>query len=184
MADKLLHTPYSRRLIALGLIALGVLIMLGQLWPLFIILPGLGLLAVYHVWETQAAAVFALAGVLTGGTGFILLFQNITGYWESWAYAWTLYGVFIGGGLVMMADRLREPTLARVGRTLTLISFVIFLMLGGVVTLLQFASLRVLVMLILVGLGSYLLLVDRKRLPAETPKTVHVPMEEGERRIV
>jgi hypothetical protein len=38
-----------------------------------------------------------------GGIGCLLLYQNATGNWESWAYAWTLIPGFVGLGVVLAA---------------------------------------------------------------------------------
>jgi hypothetical protein len=38
-----------------------------------------------------------------GGIGCLLFYQNATGNWESWAYAWTLIPGFVGLGVVLAA---------------------------------------------------------------------------------
>ncbi|MFP4320970.1 MAG: hypothetical protein ACLFTK_00805 [Anaerolineales bacterium] len=172
MLNDVLQNANIRRLVAIGLIALGLMLVipLGQLWPLFVVLPGLAILAGFYAWPTKLAAPLALIGTVTTGTGLILLFQSLTGYWESWIYIWTLYGVFVGGGLVMVADRLEEPQLHQIGRVMTQVSFVVFLLFGGVVTLLQVALSRLLVMVLLVGAGAYLLIGNPfRQAEAKTP---------------
>lgn len=123
----------KRTAAAFGLIGLGFLLLFGvsSLWPLFILLPGLGVLAIYYYTDHPAAAALAIPGMLIAGTGALLLFQSLTGYWESWAYAWTLYGVFLGAGMVLMGQRTDDPNLIMVGRWFTAIGGMSFLALGG-----------------------------------------------------
>jgi hypothetical protein len=103
--------------VALGLIGLGVMALMGigLLWPMFILLPGLVMLGA-ALYSGKAAAGLAIPGMIVTGTGGLLFIQNLTGYWESWSYAWTLYGVFLGMGFVIMARLMEQPALERVGR--------------------------------------------------------------------
>lgn len=88
-------------------------------WPLFIIVPGLALLAASLVPARPAGVGFAIAGAIVTTVGLILLYQWRSGDWESWTYAWALipaaaglalvtYGAFAGrrnmvvGGLWML----------------------------------------------------------------------------------
>ena len=84
--------------IGLGLIALGVLFLLGAvfqinvwgaLWPFFIIVPGL-LFFVAMVSIGKPGAPLAVPGSIVTTVGLILFFQNVTGLWATWAYAWAL----------------------------------------------------------------------------------------------
>ena len=82
----------SRPVLAIGLIALGVLLLLGQLtgfggmlgslWPLFVMVPGLAFLYFAYTGDKKAAGL-AVPGMVITGTGLILFYQNITGHWES-----------------------------------------------------------------------------------------------------
>jgi hypothetical protein len=73
------------------------------------------------------AAYLLVVGVLTwtpglvipacilAGLGGLLYYQNLTGNWESWAYAWTLIPGLVGLGLLLfglMRGRPRGPWLA------------------------------------------------------------------------
>jgi hypothetical protein len=102
---------------ALGLIALGMVLLLGVgvFWPLFILAPGLAFLAIAHSGGRGTAS-FAVPGMIILGTGTLLFFQNLTGYWASWSYAWTLYGVFLGLGIILMGELMDDPSLPKVGR--------------------------------------------------------------------
>ena len=60
-------------------------------------------------------------GMVIGGTvattvGLVLFYQNSTGHWESWAYAWALVGPAASGlGLLLWGARTGDPTEIRNG---------------------------------------------------------------------
>ena len=73
---------------------------------------------------------------IIGGIGGLLYWQNNTGNWESWAYAWTLIPGFVGVGVLLselLAGRVRQAVSS--GGVLIIISLVMFLIfssfLGG-----------------------------------------------------
>ncbi len=90
-------------LISLGVFLLAVN-MLGGIglgrwgWTFWIIGPGV-LLFIVALAGGEKSAQLATPAALVTGTGLILLFQSITDYWESWAYLWALYPVFVGVGM-------------------------------------------------------------------------------------
>ncbi len=63
-------------------------------WPFFILVPGA--LMLWAALRGDGPPQLAIPGSLVAGTGLILFVQNVTGHWESWAYAWALYPVFSG----------------------------------------------------------------------------------------
>lgn len=89
---------------------------LGYIWPLFIMLPGLPFL--YTAWtaEEPSRVRMIFPGAIITGTGFILLYQLITTHWHSWTYAWALYPVFFGLGLIFQGRRLNIKPDVRMGR--------------------------------------------------------------------
>lgn len=94
-------------------------------WPLFIIIPGLTLLIVGFVSLGTGAAI--PGGILTM-VGLVLAYQNSTGHWTSWAYAWALVAPGgVGLGLFLQGLRERNAGLIRQGRSLMLIAVLIFL---------------------------------------------------------
>lgn len=148
----------GRVVVAVGLIALGVLFFIAQftgwnlfawIWPLFIIIPGLAMFV--PVMNGREAGLAVPASIVTG-TGLLLFYQSVTGNWGSWAYAWTLYGVFLGFGL-WLTGRLRGDAGTRQTGE--------YFMLGGLVAFafffLLFGGFGVLWPLILIGVGVYLL---------------------------
>jgi hypothetical protein len=94
-------------------------------WPLFIIIPGLTLLIVGLISLGTGAAV--PGGILTM-VGLVLAYQNSTGHWTSWAYAWPLVAPGgVGLGLFLQGLRERSSGMIRQGRSLMLIAALIFL---------------------------------------------------------
>ncbi|HEV8651578.1 MAG TPA: hypothetical protein VG276_19830 [Actinomycetes bacterium] len=94
---------------ALGglLLLLGIVVLLGQAfhldlgrvgWPVFVIVPGLALLGLGLAAPGRLGEVLATVGGVVTMAGLVLLFQNATGRFETWAYAWTLV-VLVGGGI-------------------------------------------------------------------------------------
>ena len=78
----------------------------------------------------------AIPACIEGGIGGLLYWQNATGHWESWAYAWTLIPGFVGLGIMLTGlaqGRARRPLLG--GAWLIVISALLFLIfasfLGG-----------------------------------------------------
>jgi hypothetical protein len=116
----------GRSITAFSLIGLGVLFLLSQifgfsllsiLWPLFIIVPGAAFLYFALTGDKKMSGL-AVPGTVITGTGLILLFQSITHHWESWAYAWTLYPVFVGMALTFMGTRMEDAGTYKAGRGL------------------------------------------------------------------
>jgi hypothetical protein len=94
---------------ALGglLVLLGILVLLGQAldlelgrvgWPFFVILPGLGLLGLGLATAGRLGEVLATVGGVVTVAGLVLLVQNATDRFDTWAYAWTLVFV-VGAGI-------------------------------------------------------------------------------------
>ncbi len=62
-------------------------------WPFFVIVPGVLLFAgALATADVQAGTGLATAGGITTMVGLVLLVQNLTGLWATWAYAWALVG--------------------------------------------------------------------------------------------
>jgi hypothetical protein len=91
---------------ALGglLLLLGIVVLLGQAlelelgrvgWPFFVIIPGLGLLGLGLAAAGRLGEVLATVGGVVTMAGLVLLVQNATDRFDTWAYAWTL--VFVVG---------------------------------------------------------------------------------------
>jgi len=126
----------SRPVLAMGLIGLGVLVFIGQLtgfggmigslWPLFVMVPGLIFLYFAYTGDKKTAGL-AVPGTVITGTGLILFYQNLTGHWESWAYIWTLYPLFVGLALRFMAQRTGDEGTQKASRILMRIGAIGFM---------------------------------------------------------
>jgi hypothetical protein len=101
----------DRRLTSLLLIGGGLLLLgfwqygIGVVWPLFIVGPGL--IFLYHATTgtSRESADMIFPGVILTATGGLLLYQSITGHWESWAYAWAMYPAAAGYAMQWRAAR-------------------------------------------------------------------------------
>jgi hypothetical protein len=79
-------------------------------WPLFVIIPGLAILGASLVSGGRDASGLAVAGGIVTTVGLILLVQNATGLWATWAYAWALVGPGgTGLGLLLFGLVRRRP---------------------------------------------------------------------------
>lgn len=96
-------------------------------WPLFVIVPGLVLLAASLFPAAPRGVGFAIAGSIVTVVGLLLLYQESSGHWESWAYAWALVGPG-GAGLGLLAYGLlfRQRDLVTPGLLLVAIAAVLF----------------------------------------------------------
>ncbi|MBK8020277.1 MAG: hypothetical protein IPK19_02345 [Chloroflexi bacterium] len=136
----------------------------GNMWPLAVMAPGLVFL--FLAWTGgRNASGFAFPGMIITGTGAILLYQNTTNHWESWAYVWTLYPAFVGAALIFNGSRNNNPNETKTGRQMlqwSVIAFVIGLVFfemfifGGNMNLTRY-----LIPVALVAVGGYLLLTRR-----------------------
>ena len=89
------------------LILFGLLALAGQLfrgwsiwnssWPFAIIGAGVLFFVAMLLGGKSAAGLAVPASIITT-TGLILFVQNLTYYWESWSYAWTLIVIAVGFG--------------------------------------------------------------------------------------
>lgn len=103
----------SRIIIGVLLLILGVWWLAGQFypplvnwvnleltWPLIIIAAAVFLLFIGLLTGTPDMAVPVC---IVGGIGALLYWQNATGNWESWSYAWSLIPGFVGIGVILSA---------------------------------------------------------------------------------
>jgi hypothetical protein len=106
-----------QRGIGIVLVVLGVLFLVGRsvdlgaaLWPLFVMGPGLALLAWAFLGGKEATGL-AVPGSIVTMVGLILFTQNVTGRFETWAYAWGLIVAAVGVGTWLwgtLAEREKE----------------------------------------------------------------------------
>ena len=114
-----------------GVIFGGILIVLGVLflaerafgvelgrfgWPLFVIVPGVLLMAASLTVRGREGSGLAVAGAITTVVGLVLAVQNATGLWATWAYAWALVGPGATGlGLIFYGLIRRQRDLTSAG---------------------------------------------------------------------
>jgi len=117
------------------LVLIGAILLAGQFvrvdiwhygWPFFIIAPGVLLLILALTSRGFVGEGLAIVGSVITVTGLILLYQNASGHFESWAYAWALIPASVGLGMVLYGWVAHRPANVRVGTRLLGIGLVIF----------------------------------------------------------
>ena len=98
-------------------------------WPFFVIVPGLLILFVALTARGAVSEGLAILGSVVTVTGLILLFQDATDHYESWAYAWALvFPGAIGLGMILYGLTASRPGNVRAGTRLIGIALVLFLL--------------------------------------------------------
>jgi hypothetical protein len=121
-------------LLGILLITVGVFFFIGQwlnidwgaaTWPFYVIAPGLALMA-WGLTQRDGSGL-TVAGSIVTMVGLVLLYQNATGHWESWAYAWALVGPGGSGlGMLLYGTRSGNRKMARDGFWQILIAIGLF----------------------------------------------------------
>lgn len=98
-------------------------------WPFFVIAPGILILFVALTARGAVSEGLAIFGSILTVSGLILLVQDATDHYESWAYAWTLVvpGA-IGLGMVLYGLTAHRAGNVRSGMRLLGIALVLFLL--------------------------------------------------------
>jgi hypothetical protein len=131
-----LQNGESRVYLAVALIGGGLVLLalrffgdaVGLVWPFFVIVPGAAVLALAMAPGWQSTHL-AAAGAVVAGTGVILFVQELTDYYQSWAYAWTLLPVFAGAALLLVGRTQGDEVAKNRGRQLLqwgTIAFLVF----------------------------------------------------------
>ena len=111
----------------------------GRNWPLLIVGAGAVLLFLAAVTPAHGLAVPAS---IVGGIGGLLAWQNASGDWASWAYAWTLIPGFVGVGVILNGVFAGQPRRAlRDGGRTILVSLVLFAVFAALLGRNQFSGL-------------------------------------------
>lgn len=83
-------------------------------WPFYVIAPGVAL-ATLGLTQRRGSGL-TIAGSIVTMVGLVLLYQNATDRFESWAYAWTLVGPGGNGiGMLLYGTRSGDRQMARNG---------------------------------------------------------------------
>lgn len=188
----------NNRLLGYGLIALGGFFLLSQIfnfsvggiiWPFFVIVPGL-VFGYFALTGGRSKSGLIFPALIVGGTGAILLYQNLTGHWESWAYAWTLYPALVGLGLQFHGTRNDKRDEIATGRGMvrwSLVAFVVGFVFFELMLFSGFSSFA----LLLIGGGLYMIFSGKglSRSSEDKPKNVvssngHIPKRKHEEDMV
>jgi len=97
-------------------------------WPFFVIAPGILILFVALTARGAVSEGLAILGSIVTVSGLILLVQDATDHYESWAYAWALVvpGA-IGLGMILYGLTARRPGNVRSGTRVVAVALVLFL---------------------------------------------------------
>ncbi len=121
------------------LIGLGVLFLLAQffnftawhsLWPFIVIGVG-GLFFVGMLVGGKSAAGLAIPGSIIGVIGLTLLYQNLTGHWNSWSYGWTIILMSVGLGILIAGYWGDNAHQRQSGWRVLRVGFVLFVIFGA-----------------------------------------------------
>ena len=103
----------SSMAVGLVLVLVGVALFAGQLagigiedvgWPIFVIAAGVAILLIGLLVANEQGMV--IGGTIATTVGLVLFYQDQTGRWESWSYAWALVGPAASGlGLALWGVR-------------------------------------------------------------------------------
>jgi hypothetical protein len=132
------------------------------LWPFFMIIPGLFLVSYAMTNEANGEAAVIIGSVFSA-IGLLLLFQTITGFWASWAYAWALVApTAVGLGLMLWGYRFNREKSIKGGKDLARVGLVLFVAFGVffelIIGLSGFGLARLVWPLLIVGLGLWILI--------------------------
>jgi hypothetical protein len=136
------NEQHERNTRALGLLLLGVgawiliarfiHIDLGSwLWPFWVIVPG-GLTMALGFRDTHRSNEgLVIFGSIVAVTGIILFVQNVTGQWQSWAYAWALlFPGSVGLGQYLWGKRTGNTAAVRSAEKTLRIAVMLFIAFG------------------------------------------------------
>jgi hypothetical protein len=118
--------PADRGYLAFGVLVLvaGIVMLAAQAfrfelgedaWPWVIVVPGLALLVAGLLSGREPGTGLCIAGSIVTTVGLVLLYQNTTGHWESWAYAWALIPLAAGLALLGYGLFSRSSSMVRGG---------------------------------------------------------------------
>jgi hypothetical protein len=161
------------------LVLIGVLALLGQVthvdvghygWPFFVIVPGIIILVVALTSRGVVGEGLAILGSITTVTGLILLYQDWSDQFQSWAYAWALlFPGAVGIGMILYGTFARRPGNVRAGSRLLGVGVVLFLIgaafFEGVIGIGGYSfghSAGVVAGSVIIAVGALLLILNRR----------------------
>ncbi len=106
----------------------GMRLWVADSWPLSII--GIGAIFLVAAIASNVPGLVIPAFII-GGIGSLLFYQNATGDWDSWAYAWSLIPGFVGVSLLFFSLLAKDKGASKAGFILIFISTVLFVVFGS-----------------------------------------------------
>lgn len=167
------------------LIIFGLLALAGQLfrnfnfwntfWPFIII--GFGLLFFVGMFAGgRSVSGLAIPGSIITTIGLILFFQNVTNYWESWSYGWTVILMAVGLGIFIMGVWGQNASQRAAGLRVLRIGLIMFIIFGAFFELIfsagaPFGLRSIIFPAALILLGVYLVLTRSGLLGSQSSDT-------------
>lgn len=137
----------SNRGLGIALVVIGALVLAVQMmdlqafgWTLFVIVPGVAMLAIAFLGNRNAAGL-AVPGSIVTTVGLILLVQSATSTFHTWAYAWGLVIAATGFGAFLHAALRAEEAEQRSSLKLAGIGLALFAGFGAFFELFVFGGL-------------------------------------------
>ena len=132
------HALVGIGLVIVGLTAIGVRnsgisVLDGASWPWAVIVPGLVLLVIATVLSYPTGLVSAIAGSIITTVGVLLLYQQSTDHWESWAYVWALIPAAAGLAILAYGLLFRRRRLVGLGARIAAVAGLLFVALMWIV---------------------------------------------------
>ncbi len=122
------------------LVAFGVLALLAQMvpglnfwsdfWPFIIVAFGAMFFAIMFA-SGKSAGGLAIPGSIFVGIGLMMVIQNLTNHWESWAYGWTVIIFSVGVGIYIMGFWSEVERQRQAGKRLMGLGLVLFVVFGA-----------------------------------------------------
>lgn len=121
------------------LVLFGVIALLGQVfsgsfwssfWPFIII--GVGVMFYVGMFAGgRSVSGLAIPATIITAIGLILFYQNLSGHWESWAYAWSVIVISVGLGIYIMGAYGGDEGQRKSGAGLMKIGAILFVLFGA-----------------------------------------------------
>lgn len=104
----------------------------GYVWPFGVIIPGVVMFIVGLNLSSPESEGLAIGGSVVTMLGLVLLVQNLTGLWATWAYAWALVApTAVGLGLMLYGTLKGRQRLVHDGWTTAKVGLTLFLCFGA-----------------------------------------------------
>ena len=137
-------------------------------WTLFIIIPGLIMIAAAFMADESATGLITPGSIITT-VGLILLWQTIAGNFETWSYAWGLILAAAGLGIALQGYLTDDLKLIYAGRQLAIVGLIFFIAFGVFFEMFIFRNIftgvvgRYVLPVVLILAGLYLLFLYQTR---------------------